>query len=115
MTAASLAGQPKARSKPRRHPRAKPPRDFVVAWHGGGRRDANRARNLSIGGIFIVQEDPLEPGTPLELQFDSPDGEIRVAARVRFSKLRGGMGVEFAGMDFPAKHRLYHMLKQLVR
>lgn len=104
----------KAPSKPRRHPRARPPKDFLVAWRGGGRRDANRVRNLSLGGIFVVNIDPPAPGTPIELQFDSPEGEIHVDARVRFIKPRGGMGLEFVGMDFPARRRLYAMLKKLM-
>lgn len=103
-----------AASKTRRHPRTKPPKDFLVAWQGDGRRDANRARNLSLGGIFIVNVDPPAPGTLMELIFDAPEGEVRVSARVCYIKPRGGMGVEFIGMDFPARRRLYAMLKRLM-
>ena len=100
-------------SKPRRHPRTKPPKDFLVAWQGAGRRDANRARNLSLGGIFIENLDPPVPGTLLNLLFDAPEGEVRVTAKICYIKPRGGMGVEFIGMDYPARRRLYAMLKRL--
>ncbi|HKW88422.1 MAG TPA: PilZ domain-containing protein [Candidatus Acidoferrales bacterium] len=100
-------------SKPRRHPRAKPPKDFLVAWQCDGRRDASRAHNVSLGGIFIENPDPPVRGTKLELLFDSPEGEVCVTARVCFVKPRGGMGVQFLGMDFPARRRLYGMLRRL--
>lgn len=115
MTHATLPAARKLEaSKPRRHPRAKPPKDFLVAWQGAGRRDANRARNLSLGGIFIENLDPPMPGTLLNLHFDTPEGEVRVTAKICYIKPRGGMGVEFIGMDYPARRRLYAMLKRLV-
>lgn len=113
MTAQKVKAGAKAPSKARRHARKKPPRDFVVAWQCDGRRDANRARDLSVGGIFIENMDPPEPGTVMLLLFDAPEGEIRVNARVRYIRLRGGMGVEFTGMDFATRWRLYDMLKRL--
>jgi PilZ domain-containing protein len=104
----------KPASKPRRHPRTKPPKNFLVAWQAEGRRDANRVRNLSLGGLFIVNVDPPVPGTLMELLFDAPEGEVRVSAKVCYIKPRGGMGVEFIGIDFPARRRLYAMLKRLI-
>jgi hypothetical protein len=113
-TATIVATEMKTRSKQRRHVRAKPPKDFLVAWQGGGRRDANRARDLSLGGIFIAALDPPDPGTMVSLLFDAPDGEVRVRAMVRYIRPRKGMGVQFLGMDFPARRRLYSMLKRLM-
>lgn len=104
----------KPASKPRRHPRTKPPRGFLVAWQGAGRRDANRAHNVSLGGIFIENPDPPEPGTVLQLLFDTMEGEISVSAKICFVKPRDGMGVQFLGMDFPARRRLYGMLRRLI-
>lgn len=104
----------KPASKPRRHPRAKPPRGFLVAWQGDGRRDANRVHNVSLGGIFIENVDPPAPGTILQLLFDAPEGEVRVTAKICFVKPRDGMGVQFLGMDFPARRRLYGMLRRLI-
>lgn len=113
-TATIVAGNVKPKSKPRRYARAKPPKGFVVAWQGGGRRDANSVRDLSRGGIFVSSMDPPEPGTSIELRFDAPDGEVCVRAIVRYSHARKGMGVKFVGMDFPARRRLYTMLKRLM-
>jgi hypothetical protein len=113
-TATMVASNMKTKSKQRRYPRTRPPKDFLVAWQGGGRCDANRARDLSLGGIFISAMDPPEPGTLITLLFDAPEGEVRVRATVRYAYARKGMGLQFLGMDFPARRRLYTMLKRLV-
>jgi PilZ domain-containing protein len=115
MTATSPAVGTKPTVKERRHPRARVPGDFLVAWQGAGRRDANRARDLSLGGIFIVHIDPPDPGTFMQLLFDAPDGEVRVSAKVMYVKPRRGMGVQFIGMDLPARRRLYNMLNRMMK
>ncbi|MFZ0211281.1 MAG: PilZ domain-containing protein [Candidatus Acidiferrales bacterium] len=102
------------KSKKRRHPRAKFKNTFLVAWQGGGRRDANRARNLGLGGIYISTTDPADVGTGLQLLFDTPEGEVRARAVVRSMHLGRGMGVEFIGMDSIARRRLYQLLKRLL-
>jgi hypothetical protein len=114
ITATIGMAEKKKYSKQRHHPRTRPPKDFLVAWQGGGRCDANRARDLSLGGIFIAAIDPLDPGTIVSLLFDAPDGQVRVRAVVRYIRPRKGMGVQFLGMDFTARRRLYAMLKRLM-
>ncbi len=103
-----------SKSTKRRHPRAVFRRSFLVAWQGGGRRDANRARNMGLGGIYITTRDPAEVGTNLLLLFDTPEGEVRARAVVRSMHLGRGMGVEFMGMDSLARRRLYQMIKKLL-
>lgn len=101
-------------TKPRRYPRAVAPGSLIVAWQGGGRRGANHIRDLSLGGTYIWNPDPPDPGTAVQLLFDAPEGEMRITAQVRYVKPRIGMGVEFIGMDFPARRRLSSMMQRLL-
>lgn len=104
----------KAKQPKRRHPRTKIRKTLLVAWQGGGRRDANRARNVCLGGIYIDTTDPAEVGEVVQLLFDAPDGEVRARAVVRSMHPGRGMGVEFVGMDYMARKRLHSMLKGLL-
>ena len=87
---------------------------LLVAWQGGGRRDANRARNLCLGGIYIDTTNPADVGEVVQLLFDAPQGEVRARAIVRNMHPGRGMGVEFIGMDYLARRRLHYMLKGLL-
>jgi hypothetical protein len=100
-------------AKQRRYARTPAPASLVVAWQAGGRRSSSRVRDLSLGGTYIWHTDPPDPGTALQLLFDAPDGEVRVSAQVRYVQPRGGMGVEFVGMDFAARRRLSLMLQRM--
>ncbi len=101
-------------TKPRRYPRALAPQSLIVAWQGGGRRGASHVRDLSLGGAYIWNPNPPDPGTPVQLLFDSPEGEMRISAQVRYVKPRIGMGIQFLGMDFPARRRLATMVHRLL-
>ncbi|HEV2287469.1 MAG TPA: PilZ domain-containing protein [Candidatus Acidoferrales bacterium] len=100
--------------KKRRHPRALFRQSLLVAWQGAGRRDANRVRNICLGGIYISTRDPAEVGTSLQLFFDTPEGEVQARAVVRSMHLGRGMGVEFLGMNLHARRRLYQLMKRLL-
>jgi len=104
----------KEKKRERRHPRTKMRKVLLVAWQGGGRRDANRARNLGLGGIYIDTTDPADVGEVVQLLFDAPQGEVRARAVVRNMHPGRGMGVEFIGMDYLARRRLHYMLKALL-
>lgn len=101
-------------TKQRRYPRAMAPNNLVVTWQGGGRRGASHVRDVSLGGVFIMNVDPPVPGTPMQVQFDAPEGEFRVSAQVRHITPYGGMGVQFVGMDFPARRRLSSMIQRIM-
>jgi hypothetical protein len=105
---------PAKEKRKRRHPRTKMRKTLLVAWQGGGRRDASRARNLCLGGIYIDTTDPADVGEFVQLLFDAPQGEVRASAVVRNMHPGRGMGVEFIGMDFLARRRLNYMLKGLL-
>lgn len=104
----------KGKKRQRRHPRAKLRQTLLVAWQGGGRRDASRARNLCLGGIYIDARNPANVGDILQLIFDAPQGEVAARAVVRNVHPGRGMGVEFVGMDYFSRRRLHNMLKALL-
>jgi hypothetical protein len=97
-----------------RHPRTKMRKVFLVAWQGGGRRGASRARNVCLGGIYIDTRNPADVGDVLDLIFDAPQGEVRTRAIVRSMHMGRGMGVEFIGLNFLERRRLHVMLKDLL-
>lgn len=101
-------------TKQRRYPRAMAPRTLMVTWQAGGRRGASHVRDLSLGGIYILNTNPPDTGTPMQLQFEAPEGEFRVTAQVRHVKPNGGMGAQFVGMDFPSRRRLSSMIQRLM-
>lgn len=111
MTLSSLLQEKKRK---RRHPRTGMRKVFLVAWQGGGRRGASRARNVCLGGIYIDTRNPAEVGDILDLLFDTPQGEVRTRAIVRSMHMGRGMGVEFIGLNFLERRRLHAMLKALL-
>ena len=111
MTLSSLL---KMKKRKRRHPRTKMRKVFLVAWQGGGRRGASRARNVCLGGIYIDTRNPADEGEILDLFFDTPQGEAQTRAIVRSMHMGRGMGVEFIGLSFLERRRLHAMLKDLL-
>jgi len=99
------------KKRKRRHPRTKMRKVFLVAWRGGGRRGASRARNVCLGGLYIDTRNPADEGEILDLFFDTPQGEVQTRAIVRSMHMGRGMGVEFIGMSFLERRRLHVMLK----
>ncbi len=64
--------------------------------------------NMSVGGMFIQTERPLEPGTRFKLRFKIPEheeliettGEVRWAVGAEASgKMTPGMGIRFDHLD----------------
>ena len=68
----TLSGLLEEKKRKRRHPRTKMRKVFLVAWQGGGRRGASRARNVCLGGIYIDTRNPADEGEILDLFFDTP-------------------------------------------
>ena len=75
--------------------------------------------NLSASGIFIHTEDPLEPGTHLNLQFRLPDDYlIRTRGEVMWThdgddEEEPGMGVKFLQLNADDRHRILAVIKKL--
>lgn len=74
--------------------------------------------NLSATGIFISTDDPLEPGTHLNMQFRLPDDYlIRTRGEVMWTNAiddsEPGMGVKFLSMTIDDRHRILSVIKKL--
>ena len=101
-------------SKPRRYPRATPPPQVVVAWRSASRNNIARFSSVGLGGMFIHEADPPAAGSPLQLIFETPNGQVRARATVRESQAGRGMGIEFTQMRPEERARLAHMIKKLL-
>src|SRR5882724_4443135 len=97
----------------RRYPRAKVPKNALVAWKNGTQKFVSPVENLALGGLFIRTKEPLNAGTMLQLVFNTPQGQVRVRAVVRNVKAREGMGVLIVSMEQEDRGRLDQWLKQL--
>jgi uncharacterized protein (TIGR02266 family) len=75
--------------------------------------------NLSQSGIFIQTEDPLEPGTLVNIQFQLPDQTlIRTRGEVMWKndeeeEPESGMGVKFLGLKEDDRDHILNVLKKL--
>ena len=72
-----------------------------------------RVRDLSAGGVFISTNAPLSKGSPIQLLFSLPEGEMRIEGIVRYSNAGRGMGVEFAQMGVADRARLQELIRRL--
>ena len=84
-----------------------------VSWHTTGSRSVSRVRDLSVGGAFVASDAPPAIGTPINLLFALPEGEIRIKGLVRYRREKEGMGVEFTTMGSGARARLLEFLRRL--
>jgi hypothetical protein len=98
----------------RRYPRAKVPKNALVAWKNGSQKFVSAVENLALGGLFIRTKNPLHAGTMLQLMFNTPQGQVRVRAVVRNVKAGEGMGVAIVSMEQEDRGRVDQWLKQLV-
>ncbi len=87
----------------------------MVAWQGGGLREAGRIGTLSLGGIFIRTPHPSLAGTLLQLVFEVPEGDVRARGTVVYVQPGKGMGIKFRGMVAGERARLAHLLKRLLQ
>ena len=99
----------------RRNPRFQAPKDLLVAWQGAGKRNVSNAEEMGVGGAFILHDQPLSPGTHVELLFDVTGGEVRVRAIVRHGRAGHGMGVQFVHMGSEDRARLHRFIKALAQ
>src|SRR5690242_9203288 len=86
------------------------PHDATVEFGTGARA---RAVNLSVGGIFVAAEAPLDPGAQLRLKVNLRDGSapLDVAGEVVWRAARG-MAVRFLGLDEDSRLRIQHVVKR---
>ena len=99
----------------RRNPRYEAPKDLLVAWQGAGKRNVSNAEEMGVGGAFLLHDQPLSPGTHVELLFDVTGGEVRARALVRHGRAGHGMGVQFVHMGSEDRARLHRFIKALAQ
>ncbi|HKV48227.1 MAG TPA: PilZ domain-containing protein [Candidatus Acidoferrales bacterium] len=97
----------------RRNPRVEIVKGVWVAWRTDGAPVVSRVRDLSAGGVFISTNAPLSKGSPIQLLFSLPEGEMRIEGIVRYSGAGKGMGVEFTQMGVADRARLQELIRRL--
>lgn len=97
----------------RRTPRVEVSKGVWVAWRADGSPVVSRVRDLSAGGVFISTSAPLSKGSPVQLLFSLPEGEMRIEGIVRYSNAGKGMGVEFTQMGVADRARLQELIRRL--
>jgi hypothetical protein len=111
-----MAEHPKASL--RRFPRIATPHGLWVAWQREGFDGApivSRVRDLNLGGLYILTDQPLLAGETISILFSVPEGEIRSLAKVRNVNQGEGMGVEFVEMNAENSARFETMLARLIK
>jgi tetratricopeptide (TPR) repeat protein len=88
---------------------------LLVAWQGAGKRNVSNAEEMGVGGAFLLHDQPLSPGTHVELLFDVTGGEVRARAIVRHGRAGHGMGVQFVHMASEDRARLHRFIKALAQ
>jgi type IV pilus assembly protein PilZ len=97
----------------RQHPRKIV--SFGVAFQvGAGPRTEARARDLSLGGIFVEAAAPPPYGTSVDVLLSLPhlDAEACIQGVVRWTT-SAGMGVQFGSMGARYTHGLVELLSAL--
>jgi len=97
----------------RRNARVEVSKGLWVAWRSDGPSTVSRVRDLSMGGIFIETQAPLEEASRILLLFSLPEGEIRIEGLVRYKREKEGMGVEFTSMSPADRVRLRELVQRL--
>ena len=78
----------------------------------------SRTSNVSELGIFLLSDEPLPPGSVLELEFNAPESRhpICVTGQVRWVEEGGlqtesGMGIQFIDLTPDLKARLRSLIR----
>jgi hypothetical protein len=100
--------------KARRHARINLPRGLKVAWTCGKQRELTIAGTVSVGGLFVISQEPAPVGSQVRLLFDIPGGEVLATAVVRNHIAGRGMGVEFTAIRAEDRERLEGLLNRLM-
>jgi hypothetical protein len=69
-----------------------------MLWRREGLEDTSRARDLSVGGLFLETGETRALGTTIRLEFLVQEGAIRAEAVVRYIKPGIGMGLKFTSV-----------------
>ena len=101
-------------SRKRKFARVNLPKGLKVAWIHGKQRELTIAGTVSVGGLFVLSQQPAPVGTNVRLLFDIPGGEVLATAVVRNLAPGRGMGLEFTEIRAEDKARLNTLLERLM-
>jgi hypothetical protein len=99
------------RDQPRAHPRFHVAEESYVSYPGG----TGTIRDLSLGGIFVLDADPLPVDSELDFDLHLGAEVVRLHGVVRHSDQRAGMGVEFQAVSPASKGLLRACLQHVAR
>src|SRR6266542_3974909 len=86
------------------------PHDATVELSSGS---VARAINLSVGGIFVAAEAPLDPGAHIQLKVNLLDGRAPVAVEGEVVwRADHGMALRFIGLEEAARLRIQQLVKK---
>lgn len=100
------------------------PRKFKIAYSSPHAFVSNYLSNISLGGVSIKTDHPLQKGTHFDLKIALPDGgeELEVSCEVVWVKSKetaegqgegfSGMGVKFLNLSSRARERIARILQQ---
>lgn len=98
----------------RRHQRA--PLDVALEFvaKGSTERASGRARDISVGGMFVVTDTPLPFGADLVVHLTLPGqrSPFALPGVVRWSKNGEGMGVQFGLVGARETHAITELTKE---
>ena len=86
-------------------------RESYVSYPGG----AGRIGDLSMGGVFVHDPDPLPEGTTFDFDLHLGSEVVRIHGVVRHTSRRTGMGVEFQAVSPASKGLLRTCLHAVAR
>ncbi|HUO35843.1 MAG TPA: PilZ domain-containing protein [Candidatus Acidoferrum sp.] len=103
----------------RRFPRIATPHGLWVAWQRegvpGADQTVSRVRDLNLGGLYILTNQPLLAGDAVSLLFSVAEGEIRGTAVVRNLNPGEGMGVQFSDLSEDNRVRFESLVARLLK
>jgi hypothetical protein len=71
-------------------------------------------RDLSLEGVFVLDPDPLPPGSELTFTMRAGQTDIALEGIVRHSVVEVGMGIQFTNLSPVSKRRLIIHMASLV-
>ncbi|MCB0307830.1 MAG: TIGR02266 family protein [Bdellovibrionales bacterium] len=112
----------KTMAEKRKHRRV--PVKFKVDWKSEGTFLFEKATNISEHGIFIETQEPMPPGTMIDLQFTIPDkpkkivvlGKVAWVNPVRAtsdSNYNPGMGIRFENLKEIDRDTILSLIKRI--
>lgn len=95
-------------SRKRVHPRIDVELDVELYDAEGRVLEAKRIANLSLGGLFIEIDSPLEFGSEVEVHFALPGATTKLVCRglVVRNEANAGVGVRFLSLGYGETRRL---------